>query len=120
VAKEGYHAKIDEAPSGMPKYPFMVQWLLETYALDDDLSKAYMAATTATMLDGKDESAFGRRLHQAAIRAGNFWDASTKCTGAVRLSKWGGCSIFLGPVWVSKGIFREGPGGGRLQRGTFF
>jgi hypothetical protein len=74
MAKEGYRAQMDEAPSGMPKYPFMVQWLLETYALDDDLAKAYMAATTAKMLDGEDERAFGRRLHRAAIRAGNVID----------------------------------------------
>jgi hypothetical protein len=33
-----------------------------------------MAATTANMLDGEDESAFGCRLHRAAIRAGNFID----------------------------------------------
>jgi hypothetical protein len=41
----------------MPKYPLMVQWLLDTYALDNDLAKAYMAATTAKMLDGEDERA---------------------------------------------------------------
>jgi hypothetical protein len=40
MAKEGYRTQMDEAPSGMTKYKFMVQWLLETYALDDDLAKA--------------------------------------------------------------------------------
>jgi hypothetical protein len=74
MAKEGYRAQMDETPLGMPKYSFMVQWLLETYALDDELAKAYMAATTAKMLDGEDERAFGRRLHRAAIRAGNVID----------------------------------------------
>jgi hypothetical protein len=59
MAKEGYRAQMDEVPSGMPKYPFMVQWLLETYALEDDLAKVYMAATTAKMLEGEDERAFG-------------------------------------------------------------
>jgi hypothetical protein len=76
MAKEGYRAQMDETPLGMPKFPFMVQWLLETYALDDDLAKAYMAATTARMLEGEDERAFGRRLHRAAIRAGNVIDKS--------------------------------------------
>jgi hypothetical protein len=80
MAKEGYRAQMDEAPSGMPKYPLMVQWLLDTYALDDDLAKAYMAATTAKMLDGEDERAFGRRLHRAAIQAGNVIDKTNMKT----------------------------------------
>jgi hypothetical protein len=63
MAKEVYRDQMDEDPSGMPKYPFMVQWLLGTYDLDDELAKAYMAATTAKMLDGEDERAFGRLLH---------------------------------------------------------
>jgi hypothetical protein len=40
VKNEGYRAQMDEAPSGMPKYPLMVQWLLESYAFNDDLAKA--------------------------------------------------------------------------------
>jgi hypothetical protein len=76
MAKEGYRAYMAEAPFGMPKYPFMVQWLLETYALDDDLARAYMAATTAKMLEGEDERAFGHHIHRAAIRAGNVIDKS--------------------------------------------
>jgi hypothetical protein len=76
MAKGGYRAQVDEIPLEMPKYPFMVQWLLETYALDDELARAYMAATTAKMLEGEDERAFGRRLHRAAIRAGNVIDKS--------------------------------------------
>jgi hypothetical protein len=37
---------MDETCLGMAKYYSMVQWLLETVALDDDIEKAYMAATT--------------------------------------------------------------------------
>ena len=35
AAKEGYRAHMDETPVGMMIYPYMVQYLLETYALDD-------------------------------------------------------------------------------------
>jgi hypothetical protein len=52
----------------------MMQYLLETYALDDELARAYMTLTTARQLDGEDERAFGRRLQRAAIRAGNVVD----------------------------------------------
>jgi hypothetical protein len=47
--RPGYRAQMDEAPSGMPKYPFVIHWILETYALDDELSKAYMAATIGVL-----------------------------------------------------------------------
>jgi hypothetical protein len=71
----------------MPKYPLMVQWLLDTYALDNDLAKANMAATTAKMLDGEDERAsmFGRRLHRAAIQAGNVIDKTNMKTIYVKV-----------------------------------
>ena len=71
AAKEGYRAHMDETPVGMMIYPYMVQYLLETYALDDELAKAYLTVSTAKQLDGEDERAFGRRLQRAAIRAGN-------------------------------------------------
>jgi hypothetical protein len=71
TAKEGYRAQLDEVPPGMPAYPYMVQYLLETYALDDELAKAYMAVTTAKQAEGEGERAFGRRLHRLAIKAGN-------------------------------------------------
>jgi hypothetical protein len=74
AAKEGYRAHLDETPSGMPYYPYMVQYLLETYAIDDELARAYMTVTTARQMDGEDERAFGRRLQRAAIRAGNVVD----------------------------------------------
>jgi hypothetical protein len=35
AAKEGNLAHMDETPARMPTYPYMVQYLLETYALDD-------------------------------------------------------------------------------------
>jgi hypothetical protein len=47
TAKEGYRAHMDETPSGMLQYPYMVQYLLETYALDGELAKAYVTVSTA-------------------------------------------------------------------------
>jgi hypothetical protein len=52
----------------------MVQYLLETYALDDELSQSYMAVTTAKQAERKSEKSFGRCLHRLAIRAGNIID----------------------------------------------
>jgi hypothetical protein len=74
AAKEGYRAHMDETPSGMLLYPYMVQYLLETYALDDEPAKAYIAVSSAKQLEGENERAFGRRLQRAAIRAGNSMD----------------------------------------------
>jgi hypothetical protein len=34
IAKEGYRAQLGDVPVSMPKYSFMVQYLLETYAVD--------------------------------------------------------------------------------------
>jgi hypothetical protein len=41
IAKEGYPAQLGDIPATMPKYPSMVQYLLETYAVDEELAKAY-------------------------------------------------------------------------------
>jgi hypothetical protein len=49
----------------------MVQYLLETYAVEDELARAYMALTTAKQAENEGERAFGRRLHRLAIEAGN-------------------------------------------------
>jgi hypothetical protein len=51
AAKEGYRAHMDEAQSGMLQYPHMIQYLLETYALDDELLKAYLTVSTAKQLE---------------------------------------------------------------------
>jgi hypothetical protein len=32
IAKEGYRAQLGDVPATIPKYPFMIQYLLETYA----------------------------------------------------------------------------------------
>jgi hypothetical protein len=71
AAKEGYRAHLDEAPPVFPTYPYMIQYLLETYALDDELAQAYIAEKTAKQAEKETEKAFGRRLHRLAIRAGN-------------------------------------------------
>jgi hypothetical protein len=69
ISKEGYRAHLDEAPLSFPTYPYMVQYLLEIYAVDDDLARAYMAVTTANQVDNEGERAFSRRLHRLAIKA---------------------------------------------------
>jgi hypothetical protein len=74
AAKEGYHAHLDEAPQGFYTYTYMIQYLLETCALDDELAQAYIAVTTAKQAEKETEKAFGRRLHRLAIRAGNVID----------------------------------------------
>lgn len=74
IAKEGYRAHLDEAPLSFPTYPYMVQYLLETYAVDDELARAYVAVTTAKQAENEGERAFGRRLHRLAIKAGNVVD----------------------------------------------
>jgi hypothetical protein len=52
----------------MPKYLFMVQRLIKTNALEDDLARAYMAETTAKMLEGKMNARSG--VVQTAPRSG--------------------------------------------------
>jgi hypothetical protein len=47
AAKEGCQAHKDETPSGMLIHPHMVQYLLETYALDHELAKAYLTVSTS-------------------------------------------------------------------------
>jgi hypothetical protein len=58
----------------MPKYPFMVQYLLETYAVEEELAKACYAAASARQIEGEDEKTFGRRLQRAAILSENVID----------------------------------------------
>jgi hypothetical protein len=74
IAKKGYRAHLDEAPLSFPTYPYMVKYLLETYAVDDELARAYMAVTTAKQAENEGERAFDRRLHRLAIKAGNVVD----------------------------------------------
>jgi hypothetical protein len=58
AATEGYRAHMDETTSRMLQYPYMVQYLLDTYALDDELAKVYVTVSTAKQLEGEDERAF--------------------------------------------------------------
>jgi hypothetical protein len=74
ISKEGYQAHLDEAPIHFPTYPYIVQYLLETYAVDDELSRAYLAVTTAKQAENEGEKSFGRRLHRLTIKAGNVFD----------------------------------------------
>jgi hypothetical protein len=55
AAKEGYRAHLDEASSVFPTYPYMIQYLLETYALDDELSQACIAVMTAKQAEKETE-----------------------------------------------------------------
>jgi hypothetical protein len=72
MAREGYREHLEDAPDGIQLYPFMVQYLLETYAVDEALTEAYMAVTGARLFEGETEKAFGHRFYKLAIRAGNF------------------------------------------------
>jgi hypothetical protein len=74
IAKEGYRAHLDESPLCFPTYPYMVQYLLESYAVDDELSRADVAVTTAKQADNEGEKSFCRRQHRLAIKAGNVVD----------------------------------------------
>jgi hypothetical protein len=58
----------------MPKYPFMVHYVLETYAVDEELARAYYAAASERQIEGEDEKTIGRRLKRDAILAGNVID----------------------------------------------
>jgi hypothetical protein len=80
AAKEGYLTHLNEAPSSIPTYPYMIQYLLETFTVDEEVARAYMAVTTAKQAENEGERAFGRRLHRLAIKAGNDiykWDLTT-------------------------------------------
>jgi hypothetical protein len=70
IAKNGYRAHLDEAPLCFTTYPYMVQYILETYAVDDELSRAYMAFSTAKQAENEGEKSFGWRIHRLAIKAG--------------------------------------------------
>jgi hypothetical protein len=52
----------------------MIQYLLETYALDDELAQYYIAVTTVKQAEKETGKAFGRRLHRLAIQSGNVID----------------------------------------------
>jgi hypothetical protein len=39
AAKEEYQSYLKEVPASKPLYPYMVQYLLETYASDEELAK---------------------------------------------------------------------------------
>jgi hypothetical protein len=58
IAKEGYTAQLGNVPSTMPQYPFMVQYLTEIYAADDELGNVYYAAASTRQRDGEDKKAF--------------------------------------------------------------
>jgi hypothetical protein len=51
IAKEGYRAQFGDVPVSMPKYPFMVQYLLDIYDVDEELAKAYYAAESARQIE---------------------------------------------------------------------
>ena len=74
IAKEGYRAQLGDVPAKMPKYPFMVHYILDTFAVDEELAKAYYAVASARQIEGENEKTFGRRLQKAAILAGNVID----------------------------------------------
>jgi hypothetical protein len=77
AAKEEYRSYLKEVPASKPLYPYMVQYLLETYASDEKLAKAYHMAVTARQRESEDERAVALRLRQIAASAGNVFDEAT-------------------------------------------
>jgi hypothetical protein len=75
--REGYRSYLKEVSASKPLYPYMVQFLLETYAGDDELAKPYHMAVTARQRDNEDERAFALRLRRTAASAGNVFDEAT-------------------------------------------
>jgi hypothetical protein len=55
LARQGYRAQLDDAPEGIQLYSYLVQYLLETYAVDEVLTHAYMAVTGARLLEEETE-----------------------------------------------------------------
>jgi hypothetical protein len=70
AAKEEHQSYLKEVPASKPLYPYMAQYLLETYASDDELAKAYHMAVTVRQRENEDERAFALRLRQIAASAG--------------------------------------------------
>jgi hypothetical protein len=60
------------APPDLELYPYMVQFFLSRFAVDEILVEAYHVVTQCKALEGESDQAFGRRLYKAAIRAGNL------------------------------------------------
>jgi hypothetical protein len=50
MAREVYWANLNDAHDGIQFHPFMVQYLLETYAIEEALTEAYMATSGARLL----------------------------------------------------------------------
>jgi hypothetical protein len=77
AVKEEYRSYLKEIPASKPLYPYMVQYLLESYATDDELAKAYHMEVTARQRENEDERAFALRLRHIAASAGNVFDEAT-------------------------------------------
>jgi hypothetical protein len=78
----------------------MIPYLLETYAVDDELARAYTAVNTAKQAENEGERAFGRLLHRLAIKAGNVVDKrdlSTICVEGLLQFVQSGLRMRLNP-----------------------
>ena len=71
IAREEYRSHMGRAPPEVDIYPYMIQFLLSRFAVDEVLVEAYLGVTQCKALEGESEQAYGRRLYKAAIRAGN-------------------------------------------------
>jgi hypothetical protein len=56
IAEQRYRAHLDEAPLCFPTYPYVLQYLIETYTVGDELSRAYMEVTTAKQAENEGEN----------------------------------------------------------------
>ena len=94
IAREEYRSHMGRAPPEVDIYPYMIQFLLSRFAVDEVLVEAYLGVTQCKALEGEPEQAYGRRLYKAAIRAGNvvsMEDLATLFTEGL-------------PSWVQTGI----------------
>jgi hypothetical protein len=77
AAKEEYRIYLKDVPASKSLYQHMVQYLLEMYASDDELAKAYHMVVKARQRQNEGERAFALRLRQIAASAGNVFDEAT-------------------------------------------
>jgi hypothetical protein len=65
IAREEYESHTGRAPGYMELYPYMIQFLLSRYAVDEVLVQASLGVTQCKAIDGEWERAYGRRLYKA-------------------------------------------------------
>jgi hypothetical protein len=105
----------------MELYPYMIQFLLSRYSVDEVLVQAYLLVTQCKALEGKSEQAYGRRLYKAAIRAGGshyvVYGVTTRM-GPNRNTESSYTGIVLRPCGPSRPQLRRFPAPADVGGGT--